>query len=103
METTTKRFKKIEQRKKEQEQIRQSRSDSQLHNVIISEKKIKALDNFKFTQVPLKWKSKDALEKSLTIPMGKDFNSLKTHDKLIQPKVKTITGRAIKPIHHKIV
>jgi len=71
--------------------------------VIISEKKIPALDQYKFTQVPPQWKSKEALEKSLTIPMGRDFNTLKTHEKIIQPKITTITGRAIQPIHRKIL
>jgi len=93
---------KIKKKEKLQEEARQNRTDANLSHVIINQKEIKPLDKYKFRDVPLAWKSKEALEKSLSLPLGKEFNTLKTHSQLVQPKIVSTPGLVISPIHRKV-
>ena len=72
------------------------RKDSQLHNVIISEKKLPGMDKFTVPNVPMPFANRQQYETHLQAPLGPEWNSEEKHRKMIKPRVIVPAGSIIK-------
>lgn len=74
------------------------RKDKGKANVIINEKVNKKNTKYQADKVPYPYKTWEEYERSLRIPMGKEWATAKTHQKLITPSVITKFGSVIDPL-----
>eukprot|EP01125_Pyxidicula_operculata_P005252 TRINITY_DN1893_c5_g1_i1.p1 TRINITY_DN1893_c5_g1~~TRINITY_DN1893_c5_g1_i1.p1 ORF type:complete len:910 (-),score=342.99 TRINITY_DN1893_c5_g1_i1:21-2588(-) len=94
--------KKIEMRKMKEEELKAKRRDAKLAHVIVNEKMDKKSQYLTLEKVPHPFKSREAYERSLRNPLGKEWNTDNTHRKLTRPRIKSTTGTVIEPIKKKI-
>ena len=71
-----------------------SRRDSHLPHVIVSEQSDKRASKYLLQRLPFPYTSVDAYEQSLLQPLGKEWNAVEAHQKAVRPAV-TITKGAI--------
>lgn len=50
------------------------------------------------SQLPFPFTSRDQWERSVRVPLGKDWNTTSVHQKLVKPRVVTLPGTIIDPI-----
>lgn len=50
--------------------------------------------------VPHEYKNKEAYKKVMDVPLGKEWTTLQSHNRLIQPKILTKAGEIIKPLKY---
>ena len=74
------------------------RLDKGKKNVIINERIIKKTTKYQADKVPYPFKTLEEYERSLRTPMGKEWSTTKTHQKLITPSVITKFGSVIDPL-----
>lgn len=74
------------------------RLDKGKKNVIINERIIKKTTKYQADKVPYPFKTWEEYERSLRTPMGKEWSTTKTHQKLITPSVITKFGSVIDPL-----
>jgi len=72
-----------------------------LNHVIINEKVDKKFAKYLHKEIPYPFTSKELYEKSIRIPIGRDWNSLATHHDMVIPKVVVRKGAMIDPIEEK--
>jgi len=89
------------ERQKKREELISERTDAKIKHVILNQKKDKKAAKYLNSQVPYPFTSREAYERSLRQPLGKDWNTNESHKKLTQPKVKTRVGQIIDPIEKK--
>jgi len=94
-------LKKINQQNEKKEQLRKQRKDANLPDVIINENKDTKVEKYKTESVPRLFESREAYERSLRNPLGKDWNTLSMHKAMTKPKITTRTGTVIDPIFKK--
>ncbi|XP_062604678.1 uncharacterized protein LOC134266461 [Saccostrea cucullata] len=75
------------------------RRDDKLGNVIISEKKDKAISKHQVSDLPFPYVSVDQYEQSIRAPIGKTWNPETAVRELVKPKVVTKLGSIIEPIN----
>ncbi|RCK66054.1 U3 small nucleolar RNA-associated protein 14 [Candida viswanathii] len=74
------------------------RKDKNLKNVIINEKVNKKNLKYQSSQVPYGYDNKEQYERSLRMPVGQEWTSKETHQKLTMPRVITKQGTVIDPL-----
>eukprot|EP00898_Chlorokybus_atmophyticus_P006709 jgi/Chlat1/7039/Chrsp56S06716 len=89
-----------EEAKKRREEALAKRQDAKLQHVVLSEKFDKKLAARRTQQVPFPFTSKEAFERSLRMPVGRDFNTHATHEKMTQPAVIKSAGVIVQPIKY---
>eukprot|EP01088_Endostelium_zonatum_P010412 TRINITY_DN2387_c0_g1_i2.p1 TRINITY_DN2387_c0_g1~~TRINITY_DN2387_c0_g1_i2.p1 ORF type:complete len:1021 (-),score=423.09 TRINITY_DN2387_c0_g1_i2:44-2767(-) len=98
--------KKIEQRKKEQEEARikriqnnrKDRMDRGSSEIYVRQKVPGAHRKYVAKKVPYPFDNRQQYEMSLVQPLGKDWNTYGQYKKAIEPAMKTKAGVAIKPL-----
>ncbi|KAG5358222.1 U3 small nucleolar RNA-associated protein 14 [Yarrowia sp. B02] len=76
----------------------EKRQDKDLKNVIISEKSDKKSDKYQVKSVPYPFESVEQYEAYLKMPMGQQWTTETTHQKLIKPRVIVKPGAIINPL-----
>lgn len=76
----------------------EKRQDRDLKNVIISEKSDKKSDKYQVKSVPYPFESVEQYEAYLKMPMGQQWTTETTHQKLIKPRVIVKPGAIINPL-----
>lgn len=74
------------------------RKDRHLGNVIISEKKDKAISKHQVNDLPFPYVTVDQYEQSISAPIGKTWNPETAVKELVKPKIITKLGGIIQPI-----
>ncbi|KAI8582424.1 hypothetical protein K450DRAFT_227120 [Umbelopsis ramanniana AG] len=74
------------------------RRDAKLGNVIISEKRIKKAAKYQVTSIPFPFQNREQYERSLRAPLGKEWNTTDSFQKMTKPRVMTKLGRVIDPL-----
>ncbi|OAC99453.1 hypothetical protein MUCCIDRAFT_148871 [Mucor lusitanicus CBS 277.49] len=74
------------------------RKDAKLAHVIINEKLNKKAEKYRATSVPFPFKTMEQYERSISTPMGSEWNTRQTFLKLTKPKVITKLGKVIDPL-----
>ncbi|KAL0082960.1 small-subunit processome [Phycomyces blakesleeanus] len=74
------------------------RKDVKLSNVIINEKKNKKAEKYQVTHVPFPFQNMEQYERSLRAPVGKEWNTRETFQKMTKPRVITKLGAVIDPL-----
>jgi len=92
---------KDDKRKNLEKKLLGERKDSHLKHVIINHKRDKKLTKYKTSELPYPFTSKEAYEKSLKHPLGKEWNTVSTHSAIIKPRINTKRGAIIEPIDKK--
>ena len=75
-----------------------SRADARLPAVIISEKSDVRASKFLLARLPFPYTSVSAYEQSLRQPLGKEWNSVEAHARVIVPSVQVDKGAIIEPV-----
>ncbi|RKP13801.1 small-subunit processome [Piptocephalis cylindrospora] len=87
------------EREAEGEKRRRGRKDARLKDVHISEKRQRTtLSKYSVDKVPFPFKTREQYERSLTMPLGKEWNAQQAHQELVLPRVITKAGRVINPL-----
>ena len=74
------------------------RTDRSLPLVMINQKRVKAAARLKVEHVPYPFTSREQYERSLAVPIGKEWNGMRAARGFARPKVVTDAGRTINPI-----
>ncbi|KAK6461199.1 small-subunit processome, partial [Scheffersomyces coipomensis] len=74
------------------------RKDKHLKNVIINEKVNKKNLKYQSSEVPFPFESREQYERSLRMPVGQEWTSRETHQKLTMPRIITKQGTVIDPL-----
>lgn len=74
------------------------RKDKNLKNVIINEKVNKKNLKYQSSAVPFPYESREQYERALRMPVGQEWTSRDTHQKLTMPRVITKQGTVIDPL-----
>ncbi|KAF9579562.1 hypothetical protein BGW38_004133, partial [Lunasporangiospora selenospora] len=74
------------------------RKDAKLRHVIISEKRNKKAASYNVTKLPHPFTSWDQYEQSLRAPVGKEWNTNSTFQKMTMPRITTKLGKIIDPL-----
>jgi U3 small nucleolar RNA-associated protein 14 len=74
------------------------RKDGALKHVIITERLQRKAERKKVQGVPFPYTSKQQFERSIRQPIGKEWNSSSTVQRLVKPKVTTNAGTIIEPM-----
>ncbi|KAJ1874421.1 hypothetical protein H4R22_002786 [Coemansia sp. RSA 1290] len=75
-----------------------SRLDAKLGSVIINQRMQKASTKYYADKVPFPYFSKDHYDATMQVPLGKEWNTTKSHSRLVKPRYLTKAGRIIDPI-----
>ncbi|KAI9285465.1 small-subunit processome [Umbelopsis sp. AD052] len=78
--------------------VASKRRDAKLGNVIISEKRIKKAAKYQVTSIPFPFQNREQYERSLRAPLGKEWNTTDSFQKMTKPRVMTKLGRVIDPL-----
>lgn len=74
------------------------RKDKNLKNVIINEKVNKKNLKYQSSAVPFPFESREQYERSLRMPLGQEWTSRGSHQKLIKPRILTKPSQIISPL-----
>lgn len=74
------------------------RKDKFLKNVIINEKLNKKNMKYQSSAVPFPFESKEQYERSLRMPIGQEWTSRSSHQKMIKPRILTRSSEVIDPL-----
>lgn len=74
------------------------RKDAHLRHVIIHEKQAKKAATLMVAKTPFPFGSREAYERTLETPVGKEWNSTLTYTNRIEPRVRVKVGSIIEPI-----
>lgn len=77
---------------------KEKRKDKNLKNVIINEKVNKKNLKYQSSAVPFPFENREQYERSLRMPLGQEWTSRATHQKMIKPKIITKPGQVIDPL-----
>lgn len=75
-----------------------ARKDAKLKHVLISEKRDKKATKFMCAAVPYPFTSRQQYELAMRNPLGSDWNTARSAQKLSQPKIMTRAGTIINPL-----
>ncbi|SCU83112.1 LANO_0B08350g1_1 [Lachancea nothofagi CBS 11611] len=74
------------------------RKDKNLKNVIINEKVNKKNLKYQSSAVPFPFESREQYERSLRMPLGQEWTSRASHQRMIKPRILTKPGMVIDPL-----
>ncbi|CAX40453.1 U3 small nucleolar RNA-associated protein, putative [Candida dubliniensis CD36] len=74
------------------------RKDKNLKNVIINEKVNKKNLKYQSSQIPYPFETREQYERSLRMPIGQEWTSKETHQKLTMPRIIVKQGTVIDPL-----
>ena len=74
------------------------RKDKNLKNVIINEKVNKKNLKYQSSAVPFPFESREQYERSLRMPLGQEWTSRETHQRMTMPRIITKQGTVIDPL-----
>ncbi|SCV02000.1 LAME_0G19922g1_1 [Lachancea meyersii CBS 8951] len=74
------------------------RKDKNLKNVIINEKVNKKNLKYQSSAVPFPFESREQYERSLRMPLGQEWTSRTSHQRMIKPRIMTKRGTVIDPL-----
>lgn len=74
------------------------RKDKSLKNVIINEKLNKKNMKYQSSAVPFPFESREQYERSLRMPIGQEWTSRSSHQKMIKPRILTRPSEVIDPL-----
>ncbi|KAJ3088093.1 hypothetical protein HK102_009599 [Quaeritorhiza haematococci] len=74
------------------------RKDAKLKNVMINEKKDKKAFKFKIPEVPHGFETREQYEKTIRVPLGKEWNTSHVHQDSVRPRVQVKEGAVIHPL-----
>lgn len=74
------------------------RKDAKMSSVIINEKQNKRANKFTASTVPYPFETREQYERSLRMPIGQEWTSRGTHQKLTKPRVLVKQGEVVDPI-----
>ncbi|KAJ7138400.1 hypothetical protein O6H91_Y555400 [Diphasiastrum complanatum] len=94
-------LKEEESQKKSREAALSKRKDAKLKYVIISEKMDRKADKFMSSSLPFPYKSREVFEKTLRMPIGRDFNTDEAFRNMIRPAEIKSAGIIIEPIMYE--
>ncbi|KAJ1834452.1 hypothetical protein LPJ63_001937 [Coemansia sp. RSA 2711] len=77
---------------------RGSRLDAQLGSVVINQRLAKSSVKYMADSVPFPFYSSDHYETTMQAPLGREWNTTKSHSRLVKPRLLTKAGRIIDPI-----
>ena len=81
------------------EPAKPARTASKMKHIIINDQRDKKFAAKYLTpQVPFPYQSRDQYEAMTRAPIGKEWNTVNTHKKLVKPRVATKSGAVINPI-----
>ena len=69
-----------------------------LMNVMISERRIKTAAKYKVADIPHPYKTREEYERSMTMPIGEEWNASTVVKNNTAPEIKTRAGRLIEPM-----
>ncbi|KAJ1997353.1 hypothetical protein GGI04_005437, partial [Coemansia thaxteri] len=75
-----------------------SRLDAKMGEVIINQRQAKSANKYYASNVPFPFYTPEQYEETLQAPLGKEWNTTKSHSKMIKPRVLTKAGRIIDPL-----
>lgn len=76
----------------------EKRKDAKLKNVIINEKRLKKSIQYLVPQVPHGFENRDQYERTIRMPIGKEWNAQNVYLEKIAPRIQKKLGEAIQPI-----
>jgi U3 small nucleolar RNA-associated protein 14 len=76
----------------------EKRKDSKLKHVIINEKRMKKSIQYLVPQVPHGFENRDQYERTIRMPIGKEWNTQNVYLEKIAPRIQKKLGHAIQPI-----
>ncbi|KAI5788864.1 small-subunit processome [Peziza echinospora] len=74
------------------------RRDERLPNVIISEKRVKRNAKYQATSIPFPFETREQYERSLRLPLGKEWLTKKTVQEVTMPRVLVKKGTVVEPM-----
>ena len=74
------------------------RRDKNLKNVIINERVNKKNLKYQSSAVPFPFESREQYERSLRMPLGQEWTSRTSHQKMIKPRILTKSSTVIDPL-----
>ncbi|KAI9247113.1 small-subunit processome [Helicostylum pulchrum] len=74
------------------------RKDANLSHVIINEKINKKAEKYRVTSVPFPFKTMEQYERSISQPVGNEWNTRQTFMKMTKPRIITKLGKVIDPL-----
>ncbi|GAA5811867.1 hypothetical protein MFLAVUS_005313 [Mucor flavus] len=74
------------------------RKDANLSHVIINEKLNKKAEKYRVTSVPFPFKTMEQYERSISQPVGNEWNTRQTFLKMTKPRIITKLGKVIDPL-----
>ncbi|KAI8322685.1 small-subunit processome [Martensiomyces pterosporus] len=75
-----------------------SRLDAKLGSVIINQRQSKSATKYFADNVPFPFYTPEEYEETLQAPLGKEWNTTRSHSKMVKPRVMTKMGRIIDPL-----
>eukprot|EP01018_Ginkgo_biloba_P014744 Gb_36334 [translate_table: standard] len=87
--------------KEKREEALRKRKDAKLKFVVISEKMDKKATKFNTPSLPFPYKSREVFERSMRMPLGPDFNTIRAFQDMIRPSVIKKAGVIIDPIKYE--
>jgi len=90
-------------RKERIEELRKQRADNRMRGVIVNtdDRDKKFANKFLVKELPHPFNNKSHYERVMDAAVGKEWATLQTHKRLIQPDVLTKVGEIIKPLSFK--
>ncbi len=77
---------------------KEKRKDAKLKHVIINEKRTKKNAKFTASQLPHPFETKEQYERSLRLPIGKEWTTIGAHQKMTKPRILLKQGQIIDPM-----
>mmetsp|Transcript_3534 Transcript_3534/g.4328 ORF Transcript_3534/g.4328 Transcript_3534/m.4328 type:complete len:184 (+) Transcript_3534:1827-2378(+) len=89
-----------EQRRREKKinELKSKRKDGKKSNVIINESRDKKFTKYMVSELPHPYKSAGQFEQLMKTPVGKEWNTIASYKRLIQPDLVLKAGKIIKPL-----
>lgn len=83
--------------------MKEKRADSRMKGVVLNsqDRDKKFAHKFWVKDLPHPYNSVEQFKKSMDLPLGKEWTTLQSHKRLIQPEVLTKAGEIIRPLAFK--
>ncbi|KAJ3053225.1 hypothetical protein HK097_004777 [Rhizophlyctis rosea] len=76
----------------------EKRQDAKLKHVIINEKRMKKATKYMVPQLPHGFDTLEQYERTIRMPLGKEWNATSQHKEVVKPRVQTKIGHVITPL-----
>ncbi|KAJ3046003.1 hypothetical protein HDV00_003751 [Rhizophlyctis rosea] len=76
----------------------EKRQDAKLKHVIINEKRMKKATKYMVPQLPHGFDTLEQYERTIRLPLGREWNATAQHKEMVKPRVQTKVGHVIAPL-----